>query len=156
MTRLNTTAALLIAFGLTACAALKGSYNVPAAHPEQLPKGRPTCSAESCHGVTNEGLPYWRFDHTVSFAEGVHRNEAYQQGRVCGMCHEQKFCNDCHVTRSELKPSDRNPSDTYRVYPHRGDYLTRHRIDARVDPMPCFRCHGNPKSSKACTPCHGK
>lgn len=156
MKRPHSATVLLFVLGLSACAALKGGVEVPAKHPEELPKGRPTCSAESCHGTTNEGLPFARFDHSPSFAEGGHRNEAYQQGRVCAMCHAQSFCNDCHVTRSELKPSDRQPTDSYRTFPHRGDYLTRHRIDARIDPMPCFQCHGNPKSSKVCARCHGR
>ena len=156
MHRYTATAVLLIGVGLAACSALKGGIEVPAQHPESLPKGRPTCSAEDCHGNTNEGLPFSRFNHTPSFAEGGHRNEAYQQGKVCAMCHAQSFCNTCHVTSSELKPSDRDSTGTYRIYPHRGDYLTRHRIDARVDPMPCFRCHGNPKGAKLCAECHGK
>jgi hypothetical protein len=156
MHRYKVAALFLIGAGLVACSALKSNVAVPAQHPEELPKGRPMCSAEDCHGRTHEDLPFARFDHSRSFAEGGHRNEAYQQGKVCAMCHEQSFCNDCHVTRSELKPSEKDSTGTYRIYPHRGDYLTRHRIDARVDPMPCFRCHGNPKSSKACVACHGK
>jgi hypothetical protein len=156
MHKLKTTALFLFGLGFAACSGLKSNVNVPAQHPEALSKGRPTCSAEACHGSNNEGLPFARFDHSPSFSEGAHRNEAYQQGKVCAMCHEQSFCNDCHVTSSELKPSAKDPTGSYRIYPHRGDYLTRHRIDARVDPMPCFRCHGNPKASRACTACHGK
>ena len=156
MARFRTTAVLLLGIGLVSCSILKSTHQVPARHPEELPVGRPLCSAESCHGRANEGLPYARFDHSASFAGGGHRNEVSQQGRVCAMCHEQSFCNDCHVTRSELKPPERDATNSYRTYPHRGDYLSRHRIDARVDPTSCMRCHGNPKSSKACVACHGK
>jgi hypothetical protein len=38
--------------------------------------------------------------------------------------------------------------------PHRGDYVTRHRIDGRIDPTACFRCHGSPKRAKLCASCH--
>lgn len=156
MSRVKITAMVLVGVGLAACSALKGSHQIPAAHPEELPKGRAVCSAESCHGRANEDFLYARFDHSPSFAEGGHRTEARQQGKVCAMCHEQSFCTTCHVTASELKPSERDATGTYRLYPHRGDYLSRHRIDGRVNPMSCFQCHGNPKSSKACAACHGK
>lgn len=138
------------------CAALKGAYSVPARHPEDLPGGRPLCSAADCHQGSREPLPYARFDHTAAFADGSHRAEAYQQSRVCAMCHGQAFCNDCHSSRVELKPSAKDPTGTARRAPHRGDYLSRHRIDARLDPTSCFRCHGNPKSAQTCARCHGK
>jgi hypothetical protein len=32
--------------------------------------------------------------------------------------------------------------------------LTRHRIDGRINPTKCFRCHGAPKTARSCTPCH--
>jgi hypothetical protein len=70
------------------------------------------------------------------------------------MCHQTSFCNDCHATRVELKPSERHKTETYRRMPHRGNYLARHRIDGRVDPTSCFRCHGNPKTARTCSPCH--
>jgi len=139
---------------LFACSAMKQGFSVPAKHPEELPKGRPTCS--DCHDEPTPEFPFADFNHTRSFAEN-HRFQASQSGRkICSMCHAQSFCNDCHLTRGELKPSVKDPVDTYRFRPHRGDYLSRHRIDARVDPTPCFRCHGNPKSSTVCIQCHGK
>lgn len=137
---------------LFACGALNQGYSVPAKHPEELPKGRPTCS--ECHEAGGE-FPYANLNHTRSFAEN-HRFQASQTGKVCTMCHAASFCSDCHLTRGELKPSVKNPADSYRATPHRGDYLSRHRIDARIDPTSCFRCHGNPKSSSVCVQCHGK
>lgn len=152
MYRRSHAAILVSGLLLVGCAALKGGYAVPSRHPEDVGRGRPACSA--CHEA-GQALAYARFDHTASFA-GNHSREAAQSERVCAMCHEQSFCNDCHVARSELKPSVKNATDTYRGMPHRGDYLSRHRIDARIDPTSCFRCHGNPKASKACVSCHGK
>jgi hypothetical protein len=137
---------------LFACSALKSSYSVPIRHPEELPKGRPMCS--DCHDQEKGGFVFSRFNHTASW-ESHHRELARQTANVCAMCHNQSFCNGCHVTTVELKPSLRDQTDTYRYMPHRGDYISRHRIDARIDPTPCFRCHGNPKSSKICVPCHG-
>jgi hypothetical protein len=142
---------LLSLVGLGACATLQGSWRVPAQHPEELPAGRPSCI--ECHEARTEEFPYERFNHSIFFMEN-HRQEAKQAEQVCRMCHATSFCNDCHATRVELKPSERQQTENYRRMPHRGDYLTRHQIDGRVDPTSCFRCHGNPKTSRSCAPCH--
>ena len=151
--RFGPTFAVLAGLLLCACAALRGGSSVPTVHPEKLEPGNPKCT--ECHETSlREGFAYARFNHTASFGR-QHRGAAYQQERVCSMCHTQSFCNDCHATYVELKPSTKNQTETYRQFPHWGDYLSRHRIDARVDPTSCFRCHGNPKSSKTCAGCHG-
>ena len=138
---------------LLACAALKSGFEFPAKHPEELPQGvRPTCT--ECHDARDENVDYQRFNHTVYFMDN-HRQAAYQRSQVCAMCHATSFCNDCHATRVELKPSIKNQTENYRRLQHRGDYLSRHRIDGRIDPTSCFRCHGNPKASETCVPCHG-
>jgi hypothetical protein len=138
---------------LAACATLHGGLDLPDRHPEELPAGeRPTCT--ECHDPSGESLNYEQFNHTAIFAD-THRQQAYQNERVCSLCHQTSFCNDCHATRVELKPSIKNQTETYRRMPHRGDYLSRHRIDGRVDPTSCFRCHGNPKNAQTCIPCHG-
>lgn len=136
---------------LAACATLQSGYKVPLSHPEQLPPGRPVCT--ECHEARTETFNYEAFNHHLLFMEG-HRAPARQAEQVCSMCHATSFCNDCHATRVELKPSDRDRTGNYRRMPHRGDYLSRHQIDGRIDPTSCFRCHGNPKSSRTCSPCH--
>jgi len=144
---------LAILLLVAACASLQSRSSLPARHPDAaeldvLPK---VCT--DCH-EGDTGLAYERYVHTADFGRN-HRAEAYQGDAVCAMCHQTSFCNDCHATRVELKPSLKNQSETYRSMPHRGDYLSRHRIDGRVDPTSCFRCHNNPKSSKTCARCHG-
>jgi hypothetical protein len=37
--------------------------------------------------------------------------------------------------------------------PHRGDYITQHQIDGRINPAPCFRCHGR-RNNERCAECH--
>lgn len=138
---------------LCACAALKPASGLAPVHPQQLDKGRPTCT--ECHKKDKPDIPIKTMDHTVLWLED-HRFAAYQRERVCAICHAQSFCYECHeTTRVELKPSIRRETDTYRRFPHRGDYLTRHRFDAEIDPTSCIRCHGNPKGSKTCNNCHG-
>lgn len=155
MNKLIITVALpvLMVFAV-ACATLKGNFAVPGAHPEELPPGAPVCT--DCHEAKPDLPPYWRFNHSASFSKGGHRAEAGQNEKLCSMCHAQSFCNDCHVTFTELKPTDRRIGETYRKSIHRGDYKTRHQIDGRVDPASCFGCHGNPKASAACGHCHGR
>lgn len=142
---------LLAMAGLAACAAMQGNWRVPAQHPEELGAGRPSCT--ECHEARSEEFSYERFNHSLFFMEN-HRQDGKQAEQVCRMCHTTSFCNDCHATRVELKPSERQQTENYRRMPHRGDYLTRHQIDGRVDPTSCFRCHGNSKTSRSCAPCH--
>lgn len=146
-----TMAVLLLAL-LVSCTA-KNSYRLPEAHPviHELGERREFCT--KCHGFGKEPFDFERYNHTVQFTDS-HRMVAYQNERVCSICHSQAFCSDCHSTRVELKPSLKNPTENYRRMQHRGDYLTRHRIDGRMDPTSCFRCHGNPKSSLTCRNCH--
>ncbi len=139
---------------LAACAGLGGGLQLPASHPAAADLGEKPKTCTNCHDSADGPLHFERFVHGPYWGES-HRQAAYQQERVCAMCHQTSFCNDCHATRVELKPSLKNQTDTYRRMPHRGDYLARHRIDGRVDPTSCFRCHGNPKSAATCARCHG-
>ena len=151
MKKFHVLSVVLFSFFVTACAMMKAGYVIPEQHPEKLGKGNPVCT--DCHDPKGEYVPFKRFNHTPYFTEN-HRLEANQASQICAMCHRESFCNDCHATNVELKPSIKNQTDTYRSMPHRGDYLSRHRIDGRVDPS-CIRCHGNPKTNTRCAPCHG-
>jgi hypothetical protein len=71
------------------------------------------------------------------------------------MCHKQSACDECHGVWVELKPSLKDQTSNYRRMPHRGDYLSRHAIDGRINPASCYRCHGNPETARTCRPCHG-
>jgi len=140
--------------GLAACAALDNGLDLPQRHMSAEDLGQGTKQCTDCHDARGDKLAFGSFNHTADWLQ-THRQRAYQQEQVCSMCHQTSFCNDCHATRVELKPSLRHQDETFRQMPHRGDYLTRHRIDGRVDPTSCFRCHGNPKSAQTCARCHG-
>ncbi len=140
--------------GLAACAALDNGLHLPQHHESAEDLGQETSQCTDCHEARGEKLAFGTFNHTPTWMQS-HRQQAYQQEQVCAMCHQTSFCNDCHATNIELKPSLRNQGETYRQMPHRGDYLSRHRIDGRVDPTSCFRCHGNPKAATNCVKCHG-
>lgn len=144
---------LAVVLLLAACVSLQSNAKLPVKHPTAAELGASPKNCVECH-ERGEELRYERYVHTADFGKN-HRPEATQGEAVCAMCHQTSFCNDCHATRVELKPSLKNQTETYRSAPHRGDYLSRHRIDGRVDPTSCFRCHGNPKSARTCAKCHG-
>lgn len=134
--------------------ACSSSTPLPARHPADADLGRTRPLCIDCHEARSDKLAFADFNHTPLFAT-THRIVASRSAQVCAMCHQQSFCNDCHATGVELKPSLKNQSDTFAGMPHRGDYQSRHRIDGKVDPTSCYRCHGNPKSARTCLPCHG-
>ena len=138
---------------IVSCASLNDSYRFPMQHPEEVTRNQ-MCT--ECHQTEADTIVYERYNHNLYFAGGNgHGQVAKREAEVCSMCHRQSFCNGCHVTYIELKPSIKNQTENYRRLPHRGDYLARHQIDGRIDPASCFKCHGNTKSSKTCSPCHG-
>jgi len=141
----------LVALG--ACSTMNSAFQLPNSHPSPEDLGEQPKTCTNCHDARGD-IPFERFVHTQTWGEN-HRQAAYQGERVCALCHQTSFCNDCHATRVELKPSLRNQTDNTRRMPHRGDYLSRHRIDGRIDPTSCFRCHGNPKAAQTCATCHG-
>lgn len=147
-------ALLLLALSAVACTALKTSYQLPTTHPPIFEMAEKRVFCVRCHGPRKGDFNFEKYNHTAYFTDN-HRLLAYQDEQVCALCHAPSFCNDCHATRVELKPSLRHQTETDRRMQHRGDYLSRHRFDGRMDPSSCFRCHGNPKSSKTCRPCHG-
>lgn len=145
---------VFLVVGLAACAALDSGRDLPLRHETAANLGQSTENCLACHEARTEKLAFGDFVHTATWLQS-HRQRAYQSESVCSMCHQTSFCNDCHASRVELKPSLKNQSETGRQMQHRGDYLSRHRIDGRIDPTSCFRCHGNPKAAQTCAPCHG-
>jgi len=138
---------------LTACAAIsREGESLPAAHPEKLAQGRPLCS--ECH--QDEGKvrfkEYASFDHTTGFVNG-HRLAATTDAPLCAACHAASFCSDCHSKKTAMKPSLKLGNRPDRELPHRGEYLSLHRIDGKVDPASCYRCHGR-GNNELCRTCH--
>ncbi len=120
-----------------------------------------TASMATKHPVEVEKMPIcadchedWRsaMNHTSDFSTR-HKFYATQQKQVCDMCHVEAFCADCHANKEELKPSDKYKDSPERTMPHRGDYLTQHKIDGRINPASCFPCHGR-QNNERCKECH--
>ena len=89
------------------------------------------------------------FDHAGDWM-ARHGLQARSQGAACAQCHTETSCSDCH--------SQVAPSTTFRLYReetgrallHRGDYISIHGIEARVDGATCLRCHQNPGYCESC------
>lgn len=124
---------------------------VPETHPVEL-TAMPRCT--ECHSDdTGVALkPIATFNHSADFISS-HRFYASQTYRLCNACHKVSFCADCHAYKDELKPSEKYSGSPERWLPHKGDYLFQHRIDGRLDPTSCYRCHGT-QNNKACKRCH--
>jgi hypothetical protein len=127
--------------GLAACAENK---SIAKWHPVEVTTPV-LCS--KCHTDSRSTL-----DHLPNYIER-HKFYASQQKNSCGVCHKESFCSDCHTHKEEIKPSDKYKDAPHRALPHRGDYLTQHKIDGRINPAPCFRCHGR-NNNRRCIACH--
>ena len=142
-------ALLALLFG---CSAVSQTPSVPPKHPEDLPQGRVDCL--ECHKDVSTGAlkPYATVRHSRVFINS-HGTYARQGQNLCSSCHKPEFCQTCHAGKEELKPNVKMGDRPDRMAPHRGDYLITHRIDGRLDPGSCFRCHGN-KNDIRCKQCH--
>jgi hypothetical protein len=137
-------AAAVLLGGAALLGACAGPKSTALVHPEKL-QAPPICS--SCHDADRAA-----YDHRPGFVKS-HGPLAVRDQRTCEMCHQTSSCADCHGNREEIKPSDKRPSRFDTATPHRGDYLTQHRIDGRLDPASCFPCHGR-KNERRCRVCH--
>lgn len=136
-----------------ACAQMKVVSGLPASHPETLAVGQQVSCAE-CHEDNQKGTmkAYDAFSHTPSFVKN-HRFYASSDDRLCSTCHRSSFCNDCHTNQVELKPSLKFGNRPDREMPHRGNFATLHKIEGKLDPASCNRCHGRGNNER-CIQCH--
>ena len=138
---------------LAACAQMKALPSLPDSHPEALAPGQQVDCAE-CHEDQQKGTlkSYQSFSHTRAFVKN-HRFYAASDDRLCSTCHKSSFCNDCHTNQVEMKPSSRYSDRPDREMPHRGNFMTMHKIEGKLDPASCYRCHGRANNER-CVACH--
>lgn len=139
--------------GMVGCGILSPEKSFAATHPQEVGPGRPVCT--ECHGTeTMKGAlkPYAAFDHTSTFVKD-HAFPANQDSGTCASCHGQSFCADCHGGKTVMKPSIKLGDRPDRATPHRGGYMALHRMEGKMDPTGCFKCHGRANNDK-CTACH--
>lgn len=127
---------------LCACA---NNNSMARIHPEEV-KGLPNCA--ECHTDKWGALNHQAEDFYLK-----HKFYSYQNMAACYACHQEGYCADCHAHKEEIKPSDKYKERPELALPHRGDYLAQHRIDGRIDPVSCLKCHGR-QNNERCKICH--
>lgn len=126
--------------------------------------GHATCNTQACHAREHATLqcggchrdlrryaarPDGTLTHGPGFAK-AHGVLARQNVRGCVQCHDQTYCADCHSPTSLARASVRFPEKVTAGFIHRGDFVSRHGIEARSDPQSCRKCHGQ----RYCRSCH--
>jgi len=138
---------------LAACGLVSPEASFAATHPDGVGASRPTCSECHTNDVAKGALkPYASFDHTPTFVKD-HKTQANQDRNTCASCHAPSFCVDCHGGKVPMKPATRLSGSPDRLAPHRGDFMTMHRIEGKLDPSSCYSCHGRANNDK-CRACH--
>lgn len=80
----------------------------------------------------------------------IHKNVAVRREGECLKCHSREFCADCHSYKQELKPSEKEFNDVKPSFQHRGEWISRHPLEAKADSAKCYRCH----TQNFCQECH--
>jgi len=94
--------------------------------------------------------PVSEFAHEGNWVK-EHGRLARNSAQTCAACHDQTYCAPCHATStSPVRPEIRFPEKVETDFIHRGDFLSRHQIEAGADPASCRKCHG----SFFCDSCH--
>ena len=106
-----------------------------------------------CHQRSglSELVPTSFLSHDANWVRG-HGAQASRSAKICNSCHTQQQCADCHDQTQTLRVELRRPEAIERDFVHRGDWLTRHPIEARSQPAACQRCH----SVSSCSSCHAR
>lgn len=127
---------------LYACA---NTSSIARIHPEAV-TGFPNCS--ECHSDSLAAM-----NHQESDFFKKHGFFAGSSRQTCAACHQESFCSDCHAHKEEIKPSDKFADSPERNLPHRGNYLSQHKIDGKINPVSCVKCHGR-QNNERCASCH--
>jgi hypothetical protein len=96
--------------------------------------------------------PLSEYAHAGDFKRN-HGALARTSASACATCHDQTFCADCHSpATTPAGPAIRWPEEVQRDFIHRGDFVSRHMIEAGTNPSSCARCHG----TAFCESCHAQ
>lgn len=137
---------------LAACAQMSALPSMPESHSVSLSVGQQVDCSECHEDQQGTMKAFAAFSHSPSFVKN-HRHYAAADDRLCATCHKSSFCNECHTNKVELQPSMKNGNRPDRDMPHRGNYMTLHKIEGKLDPASCYRCHGR-ANNESCTACH--
>lgn len=116
-------------------------------HEKQWDAG--TCAPCHASGSLTGIMPQTFLRHDGAFARH-HGRLATSEKRLCQSCHAQADCDACHDTTQDLAVERRRPEAIESHFVHRGDFLTRHPIEAQANPAECLSCH----TPQTCDACH--
>jgi len=103
-----------------------------------------------CHTDLKGYAPQTAFKHEGDWLR-AHGGLARTSAESCAACHDQTYCAECHSPQTAAgRPSILFPERVDRSFIHRGDYVSRHMIEAGANPASCRRCHG----PAFCDSCH--
>lgn len=81
-----------------------------------------------------------------------HATHASTSEKLCRQCHTEEQCARCHDQFQPLSAERRQTFDLITERIHRADFVARHHVDARMDPVSCMRCH----TVSYCEGCHAE
>ncbi len=103
-----------------------------------------------CHVDLKGYKPEMAFRHEGNWLQ-AHGTFARPSAESCVQCHDQTYCAACHSSATApTRLENIFPERVDRAFIHRGDYVSRHMIEAGANPASCRRCHG----SGFCDACH--
>jgi hypothetical protein len=79
-----------------------------------------------------------------------HKDRLRGSEQACQQCHTPSDCSDCHDRYQAIKPSSKRVGNVTDQLIHRGDFVTRHALEARGNGGQCLTCH----SASRCDSCH--
>jgi hypothetical protein len=119
-----------------------------ACHKHQAEFAQARCTP--CHVDLRGYEPETAFRHVGNWI-ATHGALARPSAESCAACHDQTYCVACHSSATApTRLENIFPERVDRAFIHRGDYVSRHMIDAGANPASCKRCHG----SGFCESCH--
>jgi hypothetical protein len=106
---------------------------------------------ETCHRDLEDArlLPQSHLAHDGDWLR-EHGTRAASSGDLCGSCHRDSFCADCHGKTVPALPAARRFADPFAASVHRAGFTARHALEARSEPGACMTCHAPDR----CAACH--
>ena len=106
---------------------------------------------DTCHRNLEDArlLPQSHLAHDGDWLR-EHGTRAASSGDLCGSCHRESFCADCHGKTVPALPAARRFADPFAASVHRAGFTARHSLEARSEPGACATCHAPDR----CVTCH--
>ena len=104
-----------------------------------------------CHQAADlsRTTPRTFLQHDAAFMRHHGKLTIFEES-LCQTCHTQRDCQSCHDVSQQLTAELRAPTRFEGPFVHRGDFISRHAIEAQAAPSRCASCH----APETCDACH--